>query len=151
MDAALKKQPRNSRRGNCLIEFSFFMPFFALLFIGIYITGVDSYALISLQSAARASAVYCSLNTCTTGTTDANVCSIALDAMRGLPNVGSSVSTCSSPVSINVAPVKGPDSPSVINAVTVTVSYTLPALANIPSVMSGLSTAQRSVEMRVAS
>ena len=148
MDAVLKKRSKNSERGNSIIEFSFLMPFFAFLFIGIYIMGVDCYALVSLQSAARASAVYCSLNTCTPGTSDTTVCSLALDAMRGQPNVGSSVSTCSSPVSINVASVTGPDSS---NAVKVTISYTLPRFADIPGVMGGLSTAQRSVQMRVSS
>lgn len=110
--------------------------------------GIDCYALVSLQSAARTSAVYCSLNTCATGTTDTTVCNFALDALRGLPNVGSSKSTCSAPVTINVASVAGPDSAT---SVKVTVYYTLPAFADIPGVLTGLSTAQRTVQMRVAS
>src|SRR6185312_10873882 len=109
--------------------------------------GVDCYALVSLQSAARTSALYCSLNSCATGTTDTTVCNFALDALRGLPNVGSSPTPCSSPVTINVASATGPDSAS---SVVVTVSYTLPAMAQVPG-LPWLSTASRSAQMRVSS
>jgi Flp pilus assembly protein TadG len=142
-----RKRFFRSRRGSSIVEFSFLIPFYALLFIGAYVMGVDCYALVSLQSAARTSAVYCSLNTCTTGTTDTTVCNFALDALRGLPNVGSSVTACSSPVTISVASATGPDSAS---SVVVTVSYTLPAMAQVPG-LPWLSTASRSAQMRVSS
>lgn len=143
-----KVRERDGRRGNSIVEFAFLVPFYVFLFIGIYNLGVDCYALVSLQSAARTAAVYCSTNTCTTGSTDTTVCSFAIDALRGLPNVGSSVSTCSSPITVSVSSVTGPDSAS---AVAVTVNYALPAFANIPGVLSGQYTAHRTVEMRVAS
>jgi Flp pilus assembly protein TadG len=147
MNEVKRRRFYHSERGSSVIEFAFVIPFFALLFVGAYNMGIDCYALVSLQSAARTSALYCSLNTCATGATDTTVCNFALDALRGLPNVGTSVSTCSSPVTINVASATGPDSAS---SVVVTVSYTLPSMARVPG-MPWLSTASRSAQMRVAS
>jgi hypothetical protein len=148
METAVGSEKQRRQRGNSVVEFSFLMPFYVFLFVGVYVLGVACYALVSLQSAARVAAVHCSLHSCTTGTTDSTVCGFALDALRGLPNVGSGVTTCSSPVSINVASVPGPDNSG---AVSVTVAYTLPSFANIPGILNSNYTARRTVQMRVAS
>ena len=106
------------------------LPWYVFLFVGAVDMGLYSYALISVQSAARVGAIYCSTSAtaCPDNTT---ACHYALAQLVDLPNVPSTITTCNaSPVTVTVTyPASGPDGQP---DVQVTVSYVLPALAGIP-------------------
>lgn len=141
---------RNLRKGNNIIEFAFIAPWYLMLFSGAFDMGIYNYSLIGVQNAARTVALYCAATSSTCPTTSTTPCSYALDQLRDLPNVGSSVTTCTSPspVSVSVSYVTGPDSNS---AAQVTVSYTSPGLFALPKSVAGQYTATRTVTMRIGS
>src|SRR5438045_121508 len=97
------------RRGSSIIEFSFLLPWYVFLFVGTFDFGFYTYALMSVQSAVRVAAIYCSAsNTAASDATTA--CGYALDQLRGMPNVGNALSTCpGSPLSVTAALVSGAD------------------------------------------
>jgi Flp pilus assembly protein TadG len=141
---------RGGRKGNNIIEFAFMLPWYIFLFVGAVDMGMYSYALISVQSAARVGAIYCSASssTCTNNTT---ACHYALAALADLPNVPSSITTCNaSPVTVTVSyPTSG--TPDGNPDVTVTVAYALPTLVGIPGILPGSYTASRTVAMKLQS
>lgn len=136
-----------SRRGNNIIEFTFLVPWYLFLFVGAFDMGLYSYALIGVQTAARVGALSCSASSTTCPDTTIP-CGFALDQLRGLPNVGTSLSTCTSPVTVSVSYPNGPDGNA---AAQVTVTYISPALAKIPGLLPGQYTATRTVIMRLRS
>jgi Flp pilus assembly protein TadG len=141
-----------SRRGNNIIEFTLLAPWFLFLFIGAIDMGIYSYALISVQSAARVVALYCSSSAAVETTCESNpaaVCTYALGSLRDLPNVPSGLTTCSSsPVTVTVTSVAGADGSS-RNEAKVTIAYVAPALAGIPTRLPGQYTVTRTVAMRI--
>ena len=143
------RYPAQSRkRGNCLVEFSFLAPWYIFLFAGAFDFGICSYALVTAQNAARMAAAYCSTNS-TTATDSVKACTYALDQLRGLPNVGSGVTSCSgSPVTVTAGKVTGPD--GVTNgSAAVSVTYATPALIPLPGIFSGQISITRTVTMRI--
>src|SRR5258708_3959866 len=92
-----QQSPRGCRknRGNMLVEFAFLMPWYVFLFVGAFDTGFYVYALMTTQGAAREAALYCSSSS-STATDSTTACGYALDQLRGLPNIGMALSTCSS-------------------------------------------------------
>ena len=140
---------RSSRKGNNIIEFAILAPWYIFLTVGAFDMGIYNYALIGVQNAARTVAQYCAISssTCASGNT---ACLYAVDQLRDLPNVGSGVTTCTtpSPVAVSVTYVTGPDGNP---AAQVTVSYTSPNLIPIPSKLPSQYTASRTVTMRTQS
>lgn len=132
------------RRGNNLIEFTFLLPWYIFLFAGVFNFGFYVYALIAVQNAARIGALYCSANV-SSSTDSSTACTYALDQVRYLPNVSSSLTTCgSSPLVVTASLVTGPDSN---NATSVTVTYSSPQLIPIPGILPGSLTVRRTVVM----
>ena len=135
-----------NKRGNNLIEFTFLLPWYVFLFVGALDFGFYGYSLIAVQNAARIGAMYTSSNAANVADS-ATACGYAIDQLVSLPNIGSSVTTCSgSPVTVTAASVSGPDSQA---ATSVTVSYTTPQLVPIPGLLPGRITISRAVEMAV--
>jgi Flp pilus assembly protein TadG len=144
----VKRKFDNRRRGASVIEFALLIPWYVFLFVGALDFGFYSYALIGVQAAARIGAMYTAGSTLSASDATTS-CSYALDQLRGLPNVGQGLSTCStSPVVVTAALVTGPDGS---NATSVTVTYTTPQLIPIPHVLPGRLTISRTVQMRVRS
>ena len=111
--------------------------------------GMYSYSLIGVQNAARAVALYCSNSSTTCPSTSSAPCLFALDQLRNLPNVGAGVTApCTSPVTVSVSYVSGPDGNTAAQA---TVNYTSPNLFHMPSSLPGTYTATRTVTMRTRS
>src|SRR5215469_10770239 len=79
------------RRGNALVEFSLLMPWLVFLFTGAFDCGFYAYSLISVENAASAAALRASANT-TTATDQAGACAIAIQELRGLPNIPANLS-----------------------------------------------------------
>jgi Flp pilus assembly protein TadG len=142
------------RRGSSIVEFSLLMPWYVFLFVGAFDYGFFSYSLIATQTAASAGAIYCGTSSSTV--TDATTaCGYALDQLRNLPNVGSSLVTCgtssvtsAAPVAVSASSITGPDSNP---ATSVTVIYMTPQLIPIPGLLPGQITITRTVKMPVRS
>jgi Flp pilus assembly protein TadG len=146
----LQPARRGGRNGNNIIEFAFMLPWYVLLFVGAVDMGFYSYALISVQSAARVGAIYCSASS-TTCSTNAEPCHYALAQLADLPNVPSTLTTCNaSPVTVTVTYATN-STPDGQPDVQVTVAYVLPALAGIKGLLPGQYTATRTVAMRLQS
>ncbi|HVW84564.1 MAG TPA: TadE/TadG family type IV pilus assembly protein [Bryobacteraceae bacterium] len=139
---------KKNQRGTSIIEFALLMPWYFFLVVGAFDLGFYMYALIATQNAARVGALYCSSSTTAAADSD-NACSYALDQLRGLPNVGTGLSTClASPLTVTASLVAGPDSS---NATSVQVTYTTPQLVPIPGLLPGVMTISRTVIMAVRS
>ena len=135
-----------NKRGNNLIEFTFLLPWYVFLFVGALDSGFYAYSLIAVQNAARVGALYTSSNLSNVADST-TACGYAIDQLRYLPNVGSSLSTCSgTPLTVTAESVTGPDSQA---ATSVTVSYSTPQLIPIPGLLPGQITVRRAVEMAV--
>jgi Flp pilus assembly protein TadG len=147
---------KNKRRSGCAIfEFSLLMPWYVFLFVGALDYGFFAYSLIASQSAATVGALYCATSSSTVSDST-TACGYALDQLRNLPNVGSSLTSCgtgstvspSAPVAVSASSATGPDFNP---AASVTVVYLTPMLISIPGVLPGQVTITRTVKMPVYS
>ena len=130
-----------------MIEFALMMPWYAFLFVGAYDFGFISYGLIATQSAARVAALYCSASTSLASNCSTAACNYAVDSLKMMTNIGSSVTTCaSSPLVVTSSLVTSVDSS---NAAQVSVAYTTPVLIPIPAILPGQLTITRTVVMKV--
>lgn len=139
-------QLRNAQHGGSVLELALFMPWILFLFVGVVDLGFFSYALISVESAARVAAYYTSASGATAGDSG-GACTVVLNELKALPNIGTSVTSCSgSPLTVSASAARGPDGAS---ASVVSVSYQSLALIPIPGVLSPQFTWTRSVKMRL--
>jgi Flp pilus assembly protein TadG len=133
-------------RGHAVLETALMLPWVLFLFVGAFDFGFYSYALISTQNAARVAAWYTSQSK-STAADAATACTYALAELQALPNVGTSVTTCSaSPVVVTATQVTGVDN---AEASQVSVTYTSPQLIPIPGALPGKYTFDRTVQMRL--
>jgi len=129
-----------------MLEMALMAPWIFFLFAGALDCGYYSYALISMESAARIAALYTSTNT-STATDATTACGYVLQEMSSLPNVGSSMTSCSAdPVTVTAELQNGSDGTT---ASLVSVRYQSVALIPIPGLLSGRYTWTRSVKMRL--
>jgi Flp pilus assembly protein TadG len=137
-----------NRRGSSAVEFALLIPWYVFLFVGAWDFGFYSYSLIATQNAARVAGTYCSASSSRAGSCSL-ACGYVLDQLRNLPNVGSSMTTCTgAPVEVDTGTTTGPDSGT---AAQVTVKYTTPQLIPIPGLIPGQITINRTVVFRVQS
>jgi len=139
-------QPTRRERGHAMLEAALLLPWVLFLFVGAFDLGFYNYALICTQNAARVAAWYTS-QTPTTSTDSTTACTYALAELASLPNVGTSVSSCSaSPVVVTASQVTGADGAL---ASQVSVSYTSPQLIALPGALPAQYTFDRVVQMRL--
>jgi len=139
---------QRKERGHAMLEAALLMPWVLFLFVGTFDLGMYNYALICTQNAARTAAWYTS-QSATTATNSSTACTYALAELQAMPNVGTSVSTCSaSPVVVTATEVTGADGSL---ASQVSVSYTTPTLIPIPGALPASYTFDRVVQMRLVS
>jgi Flp pilus assembly protein TadG len=136
---------RRRNRGAAMMEVAFLCPWIFLLFIGALDWGFYSYALISLQAAARSAALYTS-SSALTATESATACTIVLGELKSLPNIGSGVTTCASNPVVTATSINGPDSAA---AAQISVQYTSVSLIPIPGLLKKQFTVTRTVKMRL--
>ncbi len=136
------------RTGNNLIEFSFLMPWFFFLFVGVFDFGFYDYSLIALQDGLRVAAMNAAQNS-SLAASSTTACTYVLAALKDLPNIGTSVSTCTgSPITVTATygsgsgPDGGPEA-------TVSATYTTPQVIPIPGLLSGQYTITRTLQMRL--
>jgi len=144
---------RNGREhGQSLVEASFIFLMFVFLFIGVLDVGFYSYALISVQSAARVAAVYTSTNKFSAGDS-VGACAVVLKELSALPNItGNAVTTCGAlPLLVSaVGPTPDANIPTIYYS-TVTVQYQTIFLIPIPGILTNQLTVTRIVQLAVLS
>jgi len=119
------------------------MPWVCFLFIGALDWGYYAYELITLETATRSAAVY---ESGLGAVSNPAACTIVLNEMSTLINMGS-VTTCgSSPLVVSATQVQGPDNN---NAAQVSVTYTTPQMIPIPGLLGGKFTITRTVKVRM--
>ena len=144
----LSRQRSRRKLGHSAVETALMLPWLIFSFMGTVDLGFTTYALISLESAARVAAIYLSSPYGTATDTD-EACRYALAEMRNAPNVGPSEHSCSAghPVQLS-ATLNTPGSEGTLQTVTVSVTYTIHLLA-IPGIMPSQVTITRKVECPV--
>jgi Flp pilus assembly protein TadG len=131
------------------------LPWLVFLFIGAFDWGYYAHALISTENAARVAATYASTNS-TDAADSTNVCLFALEELRIVPNISSTLSTCTaSPVIVTTALI-GPGQANTNSAdgqlaALVSVQYTTLQLIPIPGLLKNQATFYRTVQMRTRS
>ena len=143
----LNKSGKRKRNGNSLVEFCLLLPWYFFLFVGSYDFGMYSYSLIAVEDGARVAALNASRDSTSAGDS-ATACGFVLDSLRNLPNIGSGVTSCTSPVTVTAVSGTGPDGAA---GTVVTVAYTSPQLIPIPGLLPGQLVITRIVKMRVRS
>jgi Flp pilus assembly protein TadG len=154
----LIKKQKAREKGNAIMEFALIAPLLFPLFLVIFDFGLYAYGFISVQNAARVAALRNSGGVESAGD-QASACSMAIEELRGMPNVGASfTSTCTgAPVSVTavlLCPTStncSGDSASVDSypAAKVTVTYSVPDLFRFPLIAPQSIT--RSSQMRMRS
>jgi len=141
------KQQFGSSRGTAFLELALFAPWIFFLMIGAFDWGFYSYALICTQSAARVAAEYTSASPATAGDSS-TACTLALNVMQDLPNVGTSTTSCSAsgPVSVTATSYTASAGST---ASKVSVTYQSNTLIPIPGLLTNQLTVTRSVIMRL--
>lgn len=131
------------------------LPWFVFLFAGVFDWGYYAHALISTEAAARTAAFYASASK-TTAVDSSTVCTLALEELRIVPNVGSNLTSCSGRPVITTTTLVGPGQTNTGSAdgqlaVQVSVQYTTLALIPIPGLLTNQATFYRVVQMRLRS
>jgi Flp pilus assembly protein TadG len=140
------RSPRSRRRGASIIEVVLLAPWIFMLFIGALDWGFYASALISVQAAARSAALYTSGGT-SVAADSATACTIVLDELQKLPNIGTSTTTCgSNPVVTAEYLTSGPDGAP---ATKISVQYQSISLIPLPGLLTKQFTLTRTVTMRV--
>ena len=143
-DRSQETRRRAGERGHAVIEVSLLGPWILFLFMGVFDFGFYSYAIIATQNAARIAALHTS-SSLESAADQSGACYYGMGEMRTLPNIGSSLNSCSSlPVVITAQSVTGADGAP---ATRVTVTYQTVPLFPIPG-LTGRLTLTRVVEMR---
>ena len=89
-----KRGPRNKgRRGNAIIEMVLMAPWLFFLFVGVLDFGYYSYALISVENAARVAALATSIGPDTAGN-QAMACGAVFQELSTMPNITNSQISC---------------------------------------------------------
>lgn len=141
-------QTKKSAHGGAILELVLFCPWMFFLFIGALDWGFYATSLISMESAVRSAVLYTASSTSTADATS-NACTIVLDEMRKLPNVGTTTTTCNS--NPTVTATKLTSGPGSVTASRVTVTYTSVSMIPIPGLLKSQFTITRSAVMRVRS
>jgi hypothetical protein len=122
------------------------MPWFVFLFVGSFDLGMYSYSLVTVEEGVRTAALNASQTTATAGDSY-TAGQYVLGSIKGLPNIGSAVTTTTAaPITVTAVSGTGPDGAA---DTTVTAVYTSPQLIPIPGLLPGQLTITRAVQMRV--
>jgi len=152
-----RKIPRSRlQKGNALIEFSMLLPWLILIFTSVFDFGFYAYAFICVEGAARAAAVRNAANSGVAGD-QSSACTMAIEGLRGLPNVGQSFSSSctASPITVSASYCSGTSScggasstPDNGQAAYVAVTYQMPRLFRMPIVGPGSITRTAEIRLR---
>ena len=120
------------------------MPWFVFLFVGAYDWGFYAHALISTESAARVAALYASSGPAS----GSQACTYALEELRIVANVGTSLTTCGS---LPVIVTSSCTTTASLSTAKVAVTYQTLSLIPIPFLLESQATFYRVVQMPMQS
>jgi Flp pilus assembly protein TadG len=154
----LIRKPKRGEKGNAIMEFALIAPLLFPLILVIFDFGLYAYGFISVQNAARVGALRNSGGI--DGASDqASACSMAIEELRGMPNVGTSFTSSCTGAPLTVSAVLlcptatncSGSSASIDShpAALVTVTYSVPDLFRFPLIAPQSIT--RSSQMRMRS
>jgi Flp pilus assembly protein TadG len=144
-----------NKRGNALVEFALIAPLLFPMLLAAFDFGIYTYAFISVQNAVRVAALRNSGGP-DSAADQSSACSMVIQELSGMPNIGSSFqSNCSSsPLVVASASCSattpcpgGSASADGSPASAVTVQYSLPSVFTIPFVGPGVIT--RTAQMKI--
>ena len=138
--------PARKKRGAVMLEMALLSPWVIFLFIGALDWGFYAYSLITLETATRSGALYAAAQSSINSTVTSATCTIVINEMASLTNMGSVSSCSSSPLTVSTTQVTGPDNH---NAAQVSVTYTTSQMIPIPGLLAGQFTITRVVTMRI--
>jgi Flp pilus assembly protein TadG len=147
---------KQRQSGHSAVEVALMLPWLVFSFMGTLNLGMASYALVSLENAARVAATYTASSATVAQTVAANpsastACGYALDELRYAPFVGTGVSTCTASDPVQLAATYNSTGSDKQNpSATVSVTYTIHLLA-IPAIMPSSLTITRKVELPLRS
>jgi len=131
-----------------MLEMVLISPWIFMLSIGALDWGFYASALVSLEAGVRSAVTYTATGTSTAGNSTA-ACTIVLDEIRKLPNIGSSTTSCgSNPTVTATSLTSGPGGAA---ASRVTATYTSITLIPMPGLLRRQFTVTRSAVMRLRS
>ena len=135
-----------SRAGHAVVELVFMMPWLFFLFVGALDFGFYSHALVSVQNAARISALY-TAQCAGTAADQPGACQRAALELSKMPNARSFAGGCASgPLVVTATAFTDPDGQL---ASRVQVAYQTVRLIPIPGVVVGQATIRRTAEVKV--
>jgi Flp pilus assembly protein TadG len=144
-----------NKKGNAVVEFALIAPLLFPMLLAAFDFGMYAYAFISVQNAARVAAMRNSGGPDSAADQE-SACSMAIEELRGLPNIGSSFQSGCTASPLVVTSVKCSDSISCGGstksadgsvAASVTVAYTMPSVFTFP--IAGPSAITRNAQMKV--
>lgn len=125
------------------------LPWYIFLFVGAFDWGYYAHALISTEAAARTAGIYAASDTYHAADSS-GVCTLVLEELRIVPNVGTNLTTCTSAPVVATTQLlsSGADGQQ---AAQVAVTYTTLQLIPIPLLLKNQATFYRVVQMRLRS
>ena len=139
---------RKRARGGAMLEMVLISPWIFFLFIGALDWGFYASALVSLQAAVRSAVSYTATGVSTAAATT-EACTIVLNEIRKLPNIGSGTTSCTSNPTVTAEYlVSGPGG---VKASRVSVTYTSITLVPMPGLLRKQFTVTRTAVMRLRS
>ena len=147
----MERKLSKKSRGAAMVELALLSPWIIFLFVGVLDWGFYAHAVITLENATRAAAVYAA-GSSTAYTETSNLCTILLNEMGSLSNM-QSVTTCTgtSPVSFSSTQLTGASSPDGNTAIQMSVTYTTPQMIPIPGLLASKFTLTRTLKLRSTS
>jgi Flp pilus assembly protein TadG len=130
-----------------MIELTLLVPWCLFLFVFVIDMGFYEYSLISVENATRIAAEYTSQSS-SVAADSSGACTRVLAELSGLPNIGSTVTTCASaPLIVTASSVTGTDGNP---ATSVTIAYQGLSMIPIPGLMQGRLYFNRNAQMRIS-
>jgi Flp pilus assembly protein TadG len=154
--ATARSASKKTEKGNAIMEFALIAPLLFPLILVIFDFGLYAYAFISVQNAARVGVLRNSGGV-ESASDQSSACSMAIEELRGMPNIGSSFTSvcdheplsvkavllCPTPTNCSGAAATVDSQP----AAQVTVTYKVPDLFRFPLISP--QTITRSSQMRM--
>jgi Flp pilus assembly protein TadG len=151
------RPPKYSQKGNAIVEFALIAPLLFPLILVIFDFGLYAYAFISVQNAARV-AVLRNSGGVESASDQSSACSMAIEELRGMPNIGASFSSAcgDDPLTVKAVllcptPTNCSDDFATVDsqpAAQVTVTYKVPDLFRFPLISPQTITRRSQMRMR---
>ena len=154
----MRKNPGRNKneKGNTLVEFALSAPIALLFLLAAFDFGFYAYAFISVENAARSAALRNSGGS-ESASDQSSACKVAIEELKGLPNVTATTSCGSAPLRVTSTLCQGSatcdgysGTPDGSPAASVTIAYTMPSVFRIAFTGPGIITRTSQMRMRTS-